>query len=335
MRIFLLLFFVATLPACQMDYYLKSGYGQALLIKNQKPITEVLDKVTPEQKTKLLLVLKAKEFAENDLGLAKSDNYTTYVGLDRKYVTYIVQAAQPFELKYHYWHFPLVGSIPYKGFFEEKDAREEAHIYDEKGLDTYIRGVRAFSTLGWLKDAVLSPMLDYDNDDLVNTIIHETTHTTLYIKSNADFNEQLATFVGNKGTELFYKKLEGDNSATLKIIEQKNGDEKLFSEFITKELKDLEQWYKDHPKVSKEEKQKRLSELQTRFEQIKFKTKGLEYFKNLKLNNAVLLGYKTYVNDLSQFEKVFERKKSMKAFIEAVKKLEKSKDPSKDLAKIE
>jgi predicted aminopeptidase len=57
-------------------------------------------------------------------------------------------------------------------------------------------------------------MLRYTDYDLVNLIIHETVHATIYIKSEADFNERLATFFGDIGAELFFKSKEGDDSAT-------------------------------------------------------------------------------------------------------------------------
>ncbi len=329
--------FLFLLSGCQIDYILKSGYHQALLIKEQEDINEYLknNDVPLEQKKKLILVQNVKQFAESDLGLKKSSNYTTYVSLDRKFVSYIVQVAEPFELKYHLWTFPIVGSIPYKGYFVEEDAKNEAEIFSKDGYDTFVRGVRAYSTLGWFKDAVLSSMMDYQEDDLVNLIIHETTHTTLYIKSSADFNEQLATFVGNKGTEIFYEKTEGKDSLNLKKIKLKNEDENVFSQFITTEVQELDSWYKSNQgKITKEEKEKRIAQIQDKFKNLKFKTQQYEYFKNLKLNNAILLGYKTYVNDLSKFEKIYDKKKNMKEFIDAVKKLESSKDPEKDIVNL-
>jgi predicted aminopeptidase len=326
------IFALLLLSGCQIDYILKSGYHQALLIKEQEPIEDYLKNpnISEDQKKKLNLVLNVKNFSENELGLKKSSNYTTYVNLDRKFVSYIVQVAYPFELKYYLWKFPIVGSVPYKGYFVEEDAKKEAANFSKDNYDTSVRGVRAYSTLGWFRDAVLSSMMDYEEDDLVNLIIHETTHTTLYIKSSADFNEQLATFVGNKGTELYYEKIEGKNSETLKKIKLKNEDETIFSQFITTELQELDTWYKSK-KPTKEEKEARLSLIGENFKKLKFKTKNFEYFKTLKLNNAILLGYKTYVNDLSKFENLYQKKNNMKDFLNAVKKLEGSKDPEKEI----
>lgn len=322
------------LTGCQLGYLIQSGYHQALLIKNQEDINEALKSktLTDEQKRKIQLAVDAKLFAQEHLGLAITKNYTTYVQLDRPYVSYLVQAALPMELKYHYWKFPIVGKIPYKGYFKEEDAKKEAQKFKDQGLDTFVRGVRAFSTLGWLKDPILSPMTSYSDDDLVNLIIHETTHATLYIKSAADFNEQLATFVGNKGTELFYIQKEGKNSTTLQLIKNKNKDDVIFSQFIQKELSELENWYAQKPDPSL--KEKRLEEIKEKFKKLNFKTDSYKYFSKMNLNNAVLLGYKTYFNDLSQFEVVYSKSQNMKDFIQKMKSLQGSNSLEADIKKL-
>ena len=167
--------------------------------------------------------------------------------LDGPYVTYVVSAAPKDELVAYKWWFPIVGSLPYKGFPEPTGAHAEADELNKKGLDAYIRGVSAYSTLGWFSDPILSSMLEYKDYDLVDTIIHETVHATIYIKSEADFNERLAVFIGHKGTEAFYRQREGQDSKTLKAMADDTYDERLFSEFIFGEMHDLEAWYAAHP----------------------------------------------------------------------------------------
>jgi len=196
------------LASCQITYYLKSAYHQAKLLKSRVDIEEAIKSSTlsQENKQKLLLATEARVFAENSLKLKKTKNYTSFVQLDRPYVSYILRAAPIYELKHYLWSFPIVGDLPYKGYFSEEEAKSAAKDFSHKEYDTYVRGVTAYSTLGYFNDPILSSMLRYQNHDLVNTIIHETVHATIYIKNNADFNERLATFIGNKGAELFYLK---------------------------------------------------------------------------------------------------------------------------------
>lgn len=278
------------------------------LVHKRKPIEKALqsDKLTPEQKDKLKLVQEVKAFGESELGLVKTSNYSTYIQLDQPYVTYVVQAAYAYELKSYLWKFPFVGAVPYKGYFKKKYADEEAAGFNKDDFDTYVRGVSAYSTLGWFQDSVLSSMLRYDSQDLAETIIHETLHATLYVKSAADFNERLATFMGHEGMKLFYLNKEGKDSPTLKRAEDDTYDQALFSKFLTKEMEDLKKWYVDNKgKVNKETKAARLKEIQQRFALIKFKTTNYSEFGKRELNNALLLSYQTYEYSLADFEKLY------------------------------
>jgi predicted aminopeptidase len=328
--------FLFSLSGC---YYVKQGYSQLSLLSSRIPVEEALQDPTlsEEEKRKLRLAQDVRVFAEEKLGLKPTGNYTSFVKLDRPYVTYVVSAAPKWELRHHRWWFPIVGSVPYKGFFSEKDAKEEEADLREEGLDTYLRGVSAFSTLGWFRDPILSSMLRYRDEDLVNTLIHETVHATLYIKSNADFNERLAVFMGNWGTELFYREKEGPASKTVAEQKLENDDEKLFAEFISKELSLLEGWYKDvkESERNEEARQARLKEIQSRFEselRPRMKTKAYESFPKQQLNNARLLIYKTYLQDLSAFEKLAAKLNwDFRRFLDEVKTLEKHPEPEKGL----
>ncbi|AHZ86819.1 aminopeptidase [Bdellovibrio bacteriovorus] len=343
LKLALVLLAVATLNSgCQMGYLMKSGYGQMKLMNSRVPVEEALKdpKLAEDKKKKLLLAQEARIFAETELHLKTTKNYTSYAELGRPYVTYVVSAAPKWELKHHQWSYPFMGKMPYRGYFNEDDAKEEEKSLQQDNLDTYMRGVSAYSTLGWFNDPILSSMLRYDDYDLVNTIIHETVHATLYIKNSADFNERLATFLGNKGAELFYLKKEGADSPTLKLIQSENDDSKVFSKFISAELDALEKWYKELPasERSEEKRAQRIQQIQNKFSSEivpHLKTDSYKKFADAKLNNARLLVYRTYMQDLSDFEKLYEiRDRNYFSFIEACRGLEKAKDPSAELKKM-
>ena len=312
-RITTLALLVPLLAGCQINYLLKSAKGQLSLLTSGVAIEKALQDpaIEEEQKRKLRLAQEAREFGEKQLGLKPTKNYTKYVQLDRSSVTYVVSAAPAWELKAHQWSFPIVGKVPYKGYFTENEAKEEELELRAQGLDTYMRGVSAYSTLGWFQDPLLSSMLRAKDHDLVNTIIHESTHATLYVKSSADFNERLATSFGNQGAEAFYFAKEGPESPTVKQIRDENADEKVFADFISKELKDLEAWYKALPAEGRDPAQKiaRIKQIQEKFRsdvQPGLKTDAYKRFPELELNNARLMVYKTYLGDLRDFQTVFD-----------------------------
>lgn len=328
------------LSGCQLGYYMNSARNQFSMMASRIPVDEALEKsqLTEAQKNKLRLSQQAREFAFHDLHLKQTKNYDSYIDLKRPYVTWVVNAAYKWKLKNYEWSYPIVGDMPYKGFFSEQEALAEAAALEKEGLDTNVRGVSAYSTLGWFKDSILSSMLRYKDHDLVNTIIHEIVHTTVYIKSNSDFSERLAVFIGGKGTEMFYRKLEGPDSATVKMIKSENEDDKLFSVFISDQIKNLETWYKSNSDQNEKIRQEQFDKIKTAFKSemsSKFKSDSYQKFTEKKINNATLGLFRTYMEDLSDFEKLYSKcGENMDQFIEKIKTLEKSKDPVEDLKKL-
>ncbi len=325
---------------CQIGYLTKSAYQQAWILSHRQPIEDVLKSkdLSEDERNKLELVLKARNFAKDDLKLNVNKSYKTYVKLDKPYVVWAVNASEKWKLEHYIWSYPIVGKLPYKGFPNEKDAIEEATSFDSNKYDTHIRGVTAYSTLGWFNDPLLSSMMRYSDYSLVNTIIHESTHATLFIDDHGDFNERLASFVGNKGAEQFYLKYEGSQSKTLEMVKSENEDEIIFSKFISKELKNLEEFYKSNTEKKESLRQEKFQQIKDRFvTEVKpnLKTKGYLQFEKVNLNNAKLLLYKTYIEDLNVFDRVFIlANSSIPEFIQKMKALEKSKNPIQDLAEI-
>src|SRR5690606_16862314 len=137
-----------------------------------------------------------------------------------------------FALKPVEWKFPLLGSFPYKGFFEYDMALKEKAKLDGDSLDTNIGVVGGWSTLGWFKDPILSNMLLRSEGDLSDLIIHELTHGTLFVKDSVDFNENLATFIGKKGARRFLKQVFGVNSKEYIQYEEGSKDSERFTSHI-------------------------------------------------------------------------------------------------------
>lgn len=329
---------MTSMSGCMLGYLVKSSYHQMRILKARVDIDHYLQDVhfPEEKKQKLRLVQEAKRFAEKQLHLKPTDNYSTYVQLDRDYVTWIVRASPKYKLESHYWNFPIIGRMPYKGYFTKDEAIKEAATFSKDQFDTYVRGATAYSTLGWFKDPILSPMLNYSDYELVNLIIHETVHATVFIDNAVEFNERLATFIGNLGADQFFIAKEGPNGETLKRIKNFRHDQKIFQKFITAELTHLEQWYIDNQNImSPDLKSDRLDQIQQRFATDvlpTMKTQSFTYFKNEQLNNAQLMSMRTYIYSLDDFHQAYQKlSNDFAQFLQYCKSLAKTDDPEKTL----
>ena len=175
-------------------------------------------------------------------------------------------------------------------------------------------------------------MLSYSESGFVVTILHELTHTVLFFKDNVNFNERFAEFVGRKAAELFYRDREGKNSETARKLQQQWKDELLFSSFMVEEYDQLDKWYKENKgQISPETKKQRLRDIQDRFiSEVKPKllTNRYDYFPKIKLNNAILLSYRSYNYKMDEFERLYRLShRDMPAFIEHCAQLEDEEDP--------
>jgi predicted aminopeptidase len=207
----LLLLTVLVTPGCYLSHVTA---GQARLLSARQPIEDLLaDPSTPDElRAQLTLVQEARSYAR-DLGLEVGGQYTSYVPWPGDRIVTIVVTTRPGEIKPADFWFPIVGRLPYKGFFDRERAAAEAERLRGKGLDVCEVGVAAYSTLGWLDDPVTAPMLRQDDGSLVETILHELVHATVYLPGRADFNEGIASFVGQEASVRFYAISRGADAA--------------------------------------------------------------------------------------------------------------------------
>ena len=107
------------------------------------------------------------------------------------------------------WWFPIVGRVPYRGFFSVDDALDAERDLQKEGYDTYVRPTAAFSTLGWFNDPVLSTTLQTDDVEIVTTVLHELAHRYLFVPGQVGFNESFANFIGRVAAIQFFCTREG------------------------------------------------------------------------------------------------------------------------------
>jgi predicted aminopeptidase len=194
----------------------KQGVGQAeLLVAGRRVDAVVADPTTdPRVKRRLRLVQAARTFAKDSLGLTVTNQYETAVFLTGPAVVFVVSAAEVTSLAPYTWDYPVLGALPYRGFFSLEEAEGYAQELAATGLDVDVRPVRTYSLLGFLPDPIVSSMLfASDEASLVETVIHELAHATVFANGQGAFNEGLATFIGTEGARLFIDRFYGENSA--------------------------------------------------------------------------------------------------------------------------
>ncbi len=304
-------------------YAYRQAKGQLKIIFNTRPVSEVLaDKNFPDSlKNRLRLIQEIKQFAVDSLGLNPSDNYTTFYDQHQKPILWVMTACEPFELKAKKWNFPIIGTFSYKGHFEKNIADKEISELKKQGFDTQMNEVSAWSTLGYLKDPILSSMLEKSEGRLAALIIHELTHGTLFVKSNLEFNENLADFVGDYGAIRFLESKFGKNSEQLERYQFSKKYNDAYSQHLIRGAKNLDSLYKNFPqKLTVENKKKQKLDLilkiinstdtllARKFESKRISRKKWSINDNNLPNNAYFIVYLNYQSKQNQFKNEFETK---------------------------
>jgi len=186
-------------------YLLQAAGGQYQLLHEARPLSAVTaDPTVPPRVRALLAKVPAIKRYGQRHGLTPTSNYERYADLHRSAAVWVVQACARLAFTPRRWRFPLVGSVPYLGFFDEAAAREyAAQLEAAEDLDVTVRTASAYSTLGWFRDPVLSTMVPEGPlafGALANVILHESVHATVYVPNQSAFNESLASFVADELT---------------------------------------------------------------------------------------------------------------------------------------
>lgn len=193
---------LAAASGCQTtSYYAQAVRGQYQLWSRQQSITRILEagETPPVLKDRLQLLLEIRGFAEHRLKLPANGHYLKYADLHRRFVVWNVFATPEFSLTPKSWWYPVVGSLDYRGYFDEAGARACADRLRARGFDVYVGGITAYSTLGWFHDPVLSTFLFDSDADLAELIFHELAHQRLFVAGDTEFNEAFATAVAEEG----------------------------------------------------------------------------------------------------------------------------------------
>ena len=189
-----------------ISYYAQSIQGHLELMHAARPINDWLNDAAtpPDLRHRLELASRIRAYASSELALPENASYHRYADLKRSAAVWSVAAAPPDSLTLKTWCFPFVGCVGYRGYYDEAQARElGGQLSKQDGLEVFVYGVPAYSTLGWLNwaggDPLLSTFIRYPEGELARLIFHELAHQVVYVDDDTMFNESYATAVERLG----------------------------------------------------------------------------------------------------------------------------------------
>lgn len=294
-------------------YLSRGAWEEAKILSRRKPIAAILaDPATsPEVKAKLRIVEAARRFARDSLGLNTGQSFTTYSHVEHDTLVLVLSAAYQDKLVPYTWWFPIVGRVPYKGYFDFAAGRSAAAEMESRGFDVYLRPSAAFSTLGFFNDPLLNTTLSADSLDLANTVIHELTHNTYYAPGSVPFNESFASFVGARGAAALFRS-RGD-SASAARVDARWRDDKMLGAFWATLSRTLDSAFKAHPTDRTARVAARASiyaaARATLVDSIapRLITISPLYGPRVRLDNAALLARRVYGSGLDSFDSLWAR----------------------------
>jgi predicted aminopeptidase len=318
------LFFVLAIAAAAIiyswsliTYGIAQGWGQLRVVIDARPVEEFLvDPTFPDSlKRKLKLIDEVRAYAIDSLGLKDTDNYKTLYDQKGQEIMWVVTACEPFRLEPKKWSFPVVGTIPYKGYFNKEKALREAEGLKEEGYDVAIRNPGGWSTLGWFTDPILSGMLNRSEGDLASLIIHEMVHATLWVPDSVDFNENLASFIGDTASYDFLKWKYGSTSKEYTQYLHEDQDYRKFSRFILRAARHLDSVYQTMDETDPTEQKKQIKESTIRgiinnMDTLKLHLNpkpSRRYEKRLP-NNTYFMAYRHYQSKQTEFADEFDKR---------------------------
>lgn len=329
LRFILLIAASLGMSACtSIEYYWQAINGHTAILNREHPITELL--ATPDLDPDLRQVLegmqRARDFASQELALPDNDSYRVYADIERKYVIWNVIATDEFSVTPQQWCFPFAGCVSYRGFFSEADAQAFVSELRRQGKDVYVAGARAYSTIGWFDDPLLSTMLYRDEALRVGVLFHELAHQQLYVQNDTAFNEAFATAVAQEGVRRWFLH-SGNNMAYEAYLQasQRRADFNVLLQQTRSRLKQVYSEIQDRDELRKQKKQI-FEELQQKYARLKQhqwdNDNRYDNWMAQPLNNAHLALAATYHELVPAFQRQLENVKGdLPSFYKKMKQL--------------
>lgn len=327
------------LQACSgIGYYWEKVQGHAEILNNQRAIQDVIDdpKTNTETRQRLKSAQQARLFATQVLKLPDNDSYQNYVDIQRDYVVWTVVATPPYSIEAKQWCFFIVGCLSYRGYFSKQSAEEFAAELKKQNMDVYISGTRAYSTLGWFDDPLLSTMLYKSEAYRVGIIFHELAHQQMYVENDTAFNEAFASTVELAGIKAWFEHKNDQQGFNNYSLSKKR--DQAFKKLLLQTRQQLKELYATtkQPSAMQRGKENIFKKLKIKYQQLKTGWggySGYDKWMAKKLNNAQLALIATYNDWIPAFMALLKKSNNdFELFYNKVKQLSEKEKPQREKA---
>ncbi len=315
-----------TAGCTNVAYYLQSFDGQMRLLQARQSIDSVIENAaTPAPlKAKLKRALEIRDFATHELKLPDNLSYRGYADVRRPYVVWNVFAAGEFSAEPQQWCFPVAGCVGYRGYFALAQAEAFAQELREQGMDVFVGGVPAYSTLGWFDDPVLNTFVNYPEYELARLIFHELAHQVAYASGDSEFNESFAVAVELEGLQRWIAVHGNDRMRA--DFERSRQRRAQFIDLALRYRSELTALYRMPlaPDAMRERKAAAFGAMRQDYQRLKAEWGGFAGYDRFftTLNNANLASVAIYHALVPQFQQLLARQNGdLGAFYGEVKKL--------------
>ncbi|AOZ00875.1 aminopeptidase [Cupriavidus sp. USMAHM13] len=195
---------VLLLSGCDtVRYYAQSVNGHLSVMAQARPLDDAIADARAANDVRLAqrlaLAGEIRAYASRELKLPDNGSYRRYADLHRSFVVWSVFATPELSMTLKTWCFPVVGCISYRGYYDQADAERYAAQLRSEGLEAYVAGIPAYSTLGYFDDPLLNTFVHQPAGELARLIFHELGHQVVYVRNDTAFNESFATAVETAG----------------------------------------------------------------------------------------------------------------------------------------